>query len=188
MRTFIWAAAAVFSGLGTVDAGPIGQPSADDDHLMRAALTQQLLDPESAIIDDVVAIDDPADEDAVTICGHIRGKTGLGGYGQPARFMVMIDAPMAALGGGRSVLVAKIADNDDREELLSKICAEQTAAANAADAASEQIRQDLRDFGEAEMMCKVWSEDCTAHELITARMTSSGWCAGTVSRWVPCAE
>lgn len=186
MRTIIWAAVAVFSGLGPVDAGPVGQPSAADYDLMRDALTGQLLDPASVIIEDVVAIDDPADEGAVTICGQIRGKTGLGGYGQPAMFMVMIDAPMEVLGGGRSVQVAKIADTDDRQQLLSTICVQQAAAANAAETASEQLRQDLRDFSGAVLACEVLADDCTEHDEIAARMTAAGWCQGGVSRWVPC--
>lgn len=184
VREVILMAAMVLYSAAPGAAGPVGQPSMGDERLMREALTSQLLDPESAIIEDVVAIDDPQDEGAVTICGQIRGKNSFGGYAQPQPFLVMVN-PMSELLGGRQVIAAKIADTDDRAQLLRSMCDDQRAAATAAAAAPTAVQEDLRAYSDAQIGCEIMGEGCADRDAIAARLQSAGWCERD-RRWLPC--
>ncbi len=87
----------------------------EPEHLavVKEAVAARLLDPESAILSDVIAATESGFEGGAMVCGYVRGKNSMGGYSQPTMF---IGGLLPGQGESMSFLVISIARPDPADQ------------------------------------------------------------------------
>lgn len=92
------------------------KPSAYEMSLIEVGVSEQMLDPSSTIISNVIAADEILDSgDVITwVCGDVRGKNTFGGYSYDTPFIgTLLDTPKA----GRAFILMSIATADAGSKL-----------------------------------------------------------------------
>lgn len=68
-------------------AGTPALPSAEELALIEDGIAAKLLDPESAVLSEVVTTPDNDNPSMTWVCGNVKGRNTFGGYAQPVAFL-----------------------------------------------------------------------------------------------------
>lgn len=175
-------------GASAVSADPVAPPKPEDQALVEIGLADLMRDPQSMVLTDVLAADDPTSESSITwICGVVRGKNALGGYADPKPFVAMVTND--PLSGSRGLNLLRVAENSDQEAVAMQICTSKFEFAKAASEASEDVRLSLLKQSALELECLIGGTDapsCDERVSLLKDLEAAGFCVGDDGLWGGC--
>lgn len=175
-------------------------PSPADMAIIEEGVAEQLLDPSSAIISDVIAISDLTSTPHMDwVCGNVRGKNSFGGYAQDTPFIgTIVNSPTH----GRSFVLITIASSHpaSQKAVLESCLEKMEGPVTRPDVDQQMVDMLIKQERELNSRCRGSegadenSTVCEDRNDIAKELEKAGWCygrdgeAGYQMDWHPCSE